>query len=111
MAARFYSDAREDQEKPRVRRACRSHSSSSRFDPQGTVGASQGSTQPGHALGPPILQCLIFGYAATYDLNEVPYAVFDRDRSAASHELLARLDGSGVFRRVAILHRVAEMEA
>ena len=33
---------------------------------------------------PPILQCLIFGYAATYDLNHVPYAVLDQDRSAAS---------------------------
>jgi ABC-2 type transport system permease protein len=61
-------------------------------------------------IGPPILQCLIFGYAATYDLNDVPYAVFDRDRSAASHELLARLDGSGVFRRVADLNRVIEVQ-
>ena len=54
-------------------------------------------------LIPPMLQCLIFGYAATYDLNDVPYAVLDHDRSAASHDLLARLDGSGVFRRVANL--------
>ena len=49
---------------------------------------------------PPIFQCLIFGYAATYDLNNVPYAVVDQDHSAASHDLLARLDGSGVFQRV-----------
>jgi ABC-2 type transport system permease protein len=62
-------------------------------------------------LGPPVLQSLIFGYAATYDLNDVPYAVFDRDRSAASYELLARLDGSGVFRRVANLTRVAEVKS
>jgi ABC-2 type transport system permease protein len=61
-------------------------------------------------IGPPILQSLIFGYAATYDLNDVPYAVFDRDRSGASQELLARLDGSGVFRRVANLSRVAEVQ-
>ena len=27
---------------------------------------------------PPILQCLVFGYAATYDLNDVPYAVLAR---------------------------------
>ena len=33
---------------------------------------------------PPIIQCLIFGYAATYDLNDVPYAVLDQDRSVAS---------------------------
>jgi ABC-2 type transport system permease protein len=53
---------------------------------------------------PPILQGLIFGYAATYDLNHVPYAVLDQDRSAASRELLAGLDGSGVFERVGDLH-------
>ena len=62
-------------------------------------------------LIPPILQCLIFGYAATYDLNDVPYAVFDQDRSAASYALLARLDGSGVFRRVADLGRAAELKS
>ncbi|HWP57006.1 MAG TPA: ABC transporter permease [Candidatus Acidoferrales bacterium] len=59
---------------------------------------------------PPILQCLIFGYAATYDLNHVPYAVLDQDRSAASRELLARLDGSGVFRRVAEVSRAADLK-
>ena len=46
---------------------------------------------------PPILQCLIYGYVATYDLNDVPYAVLDQDRSAASRDLLARLDGSRRF--------------
>ncbi len=57
-----------------------------------------------------MLQCLIFGYAATYDLNDVPYAVLDHDRSDASHDLLARLDGSGVFRRVANLDRAADVK-
>src|SRR5215470_2905032 len=61
-------------------------------------------------LLPPILQCLIFGYAATYDLNDVPYAVLDQDRSAASSALLARLDGSGVFRRVATLSGVRDVQ-
>jgi ABC-2 type transport system permease protein len=60
-------------------------------------------------LIPPIFQCLIFGYAATYDLNDVPYAVFDQDRSAASHDLVARLDGSGVFHRVASLAREGDV--
>ena len=59
---------------------------------------------------PPVLQCLIFGYAATYDLNNVPYAVLDQDRSAASHDLLASLDGSGVFRRVAQLHNQSDIK-
>src|SRR5262245_44073632 len=61
-------------------------------------------------LVPPIVQCLVFGYAATYDLTDVPYAVFDRDHSAAAHELLAGFDGSGVFRRVANLTNEAEVK-
>ena len=59
---------------------------------------------------PPILQCLIYGYVATYDLNHVPYAVLDRDRSAASHQLLARIDGSRVFQRVANLQRAEDVK-
>ena len=58
---------------------------------------------------PPIFQCFIFGYAASYDLNDVPYAVLDQDRSRASCELLARLDGSGVFQRVANLDRLEDL--
>jgi ABC-2 type transport system permease protein len=59
---------------------------------------------------PPILQCLIYGYVATYDLNHVPYAAIDHDRSAASRQLLARIDGSGVFQRVANLDRDREIK-
>jgi len=62
-------------------------------------------------LIPPILQSLIFGYAATYDLNHVPYVVLDQDRSAASAELLADLDGSRVFQRIANLERTSQIEA
>jgi pyoluteorin transport system permease protein len=62
-------------------------------------------------LLPPVIQCLIFGYAATYDLNVVPYSVLDQDRSAASGELLAGLDGSGVFRRVENLDRAADVKS
>src|SRR6185312_9523703 len=59
---------------------------------------------------PPIFQSLIFGYAASYDLNDVPYAVADYDNSAASRELLARLDGSGIFHRVADINRPADVD-
>lgn len=58
---------------------------------------------------PPILQCLIFGYAASYDLNNVPYAVLDHDHSAASIELAAKLDGSGTYSRVATLQRTSDI--
>jgi ABC-2 type transport system permease protein len=52
-------------------------------------------------LLPSIVQCLIYGYVATYDLSDIPYVLLDQDRSASSRELRARLDGSGVFRRIA----------
>jgi ABC-2 type transport system permease protein len=59
---------------------------------------------------PPIIQCLIYGYVATYDLTDVPYAVIDQDRSDASRQLLAKLDGTGVFHRVADFHRAEDVK-
>jgi ABC-2 type transport system permease protein len=62
-------------------------------------------------LIPPLVQALIFGYAATYDLNHATYAALDQDHSAASRQLLAGLDGSGVFERVADLQRASDVAA
>ncbi len=62
-------------------------------------------------LIPPMIQALVFGYAATYDLNHVPYAVLDQDHSAASRQLLAGLDGSGIFERVANLQRAGDIKS
>ncbi|MDO5654302.1 MAG: ABC transporter permease, partial [Brachymonas sp.] len=52
---------------------------------------------------PTIAQTLLFGYGATFDLNHVPYAVLDQSRAAMSTQLLARLDSTGAFSRVATL--------
>ena len=49
-------------------------------------------------VGPPIIQFIVFGYAATYDLNNVRYAVFDESHSVYSRELISRVQGSGIFR-------------
>jgi ABC-2 type transport system permease protein len=62
-------------------------------------------------LIPPVVQALIFGYAATYDLNHVTYAALDRDHTAASRQLLAGLDGSGVFERVADVQRASDIKS
>jgi pyoluteorin transport system permease protein len=59
---------------------------------------------------PALLQSLLFGYAATFDLNHVPYAVYDQDRGAAATALLARLDGSGAFERIANIDRAADVK-
>ena len=54
---------------------------------------------------PPMFQLFIFGYAATYDLNDVPVAIYDEDRGAAARNLLARFTASRHFRVVAHLQR------
>ena len=58
---------------------------------------------------PALLQSLLFGYGATYDLTNAPYAVLDLSRGAASTALLARVDGTGVFNRVATLRSASEI--
>lgn len=58
---------------------------------------------------PVILQSLLFGYGATFDLTDVPYAVLDQSRGEASTRLLAHLDGTGVFQRVATLQAPRQM--
>lgn len=45
----------------------------------------------------PVIQLLIFGYAATNDVRRVPTAIYDQDNSAASRELLSRFANSGTF--------------
>lgn len=52
---------------------------------------------------PVFVQSVLFGYAATYDLVNVPYAVLDQSRGQASTAILARLDGGSLFHRVASL--------
>ncbi len=50
---------------------------------------------------PPIVQLLIFSYAATYDLNHVPYAVYNEDPGAGGRDFLSALKGSPTFQQVA----------
>lgn len=52
---------------------------------------------------PSLVESFLFGYAATFDLINVPYALLDQSHGATSVELIARLDGTGVFKRVATL--------
>ena len=54
---------------------------------------------------PPIVQLLVFGYAVTFDLNHVPYAVYDEDNSTASRELLSHFEGSPNFEKAAVITR------
>lgn len=51
---------------------------------------------------PALMQGFLFGYAASYNLDNVPYAVVDEDRSASSRSLLGHFAGSGIFQLVAM---------
>ncbi|HNX04465.1 MAG TPA: ABC transporter permease [Opitutales bacterium] len=63
----------------------------------------------GSLLFPPIIQCFVFGYAASFDLSNIPYAVYDSSRSEPSRELSAAFDGTGIFHRVATIHNQADI--
>ncbi|MBI5017104.1 MAG: ABC transporter permease [Deltaproteobacteria bacterium] len=45
----------------------------------------------------PAIQVLVFGYAASNDVRDVPTALFDQDQTVASRELASRFEGSGYF--------------
>jgi len=52
-------------------------------------------------IGPPIIQVLVFGYAATYDLSHVPFAVYNEDPGPLSRDVVAAFHGSANFQEVA----------
>jgi drug efflux transport system permease protein len=48
-------------------------------------------------FGPPIIQMLMFGYAATFEIYHVPTVVLDLDHSQESRELISRFSSSPYF--------------
>lgn len=48
---------------------------------------------------PVIVQSLLFGYVATYDIQHANYALLDESRTAESAALVARFEGGGTFVR------------
>ena len=60
-------------------------------------------------IGPPLIQLMVFGYAATFDLKNVPFAVYNEDSGVASRELLADFDGSPSFGQVARITHESEI--
>jgi ABC-2 type transport system permease protein len=48
-------------------------------------------------FGPPIIQMLIFGYAATFEIHHVPTVVLDLDHSQESRDFLSRFSSSPYF--------------
>ena len=60
---------------------------------------------------PPIVQLILFGYAANLDLKHIPTAVYDESRSQLSRDLADTFAASGYFDLVAHVDRDGEMAA
>lgn len=61
-------------------------------------------------LGPIILM-LTFGYGISFDVQDLSYAVYDRDRTAESRELLESFSGSRYFSEKPEARSVGELDA
>jgi ABC-2 type transport system permease protein len=58
----------------------------------------------------PVLLLILFGYAITWDVNDVPTAVLDQDGSSRSRELVDAFRASGYFTVTERLERPAEID-
>ncbi|WP_434778379.1 ABC transporter permease [Neisseria sp. Ec49-e6-T10] len=59
---------------------------------------------------PVLIQSLIFGYAATFDLNNVPYALLDQSQSHTSRKLIDHINGTGIFHQAVRLDSLQQMK-
>jgi len=59
---------------------------------------------------PPILQLLIFGYAATFDLEHAPLVIYNEDSGSFSRDLIGRFERSPAFEVVGYLRSEAEIK-
>jgi len=60
-------------------------------------------------IAPVLMQSVLFGYAATYDVTNAPYALLDQSHGATAAEVVRRLDGTGVFQRTATLQNAGQI--
>lgn len=62
-------------------------------------------------IAPPIMQLLIFGFAASFDLNHVPIAIYNQDQGEQSRDFIAHLQGSPHFDIIKFIVREDEIAA
>jgi ribosome-dependent ATPase len=62
------------------------------------------------ALAGPVMLLLVFGYGITFDVENLSFAVLDRDQSADSRQLVESFAGSRYFRQKPPLQSEAEVD-
>lgn len=60
-------------------------------------------------IGPPVIQLVVFSYAATLEVKNVDVLVLNRDAGKWSQELLHRIDGSPSFRSIRHVQSLAAL--
>jgi len=63
-------------------------------------------------IGPPIIQMLVFGYAATFEIHHVSTVVLDLDQSQQSRDLVSRFTSSPYFdvrRQLTDSHQIRDL--
>ena len=64
----------------------------------------------GMAVAIPMLLFLLFGYALTLDVNNVPLVIWDQSQSQDSREFISRFQGSRYFAILGFVHSYPEVE-
>jgi ABC-2 type transport system permease protein len=59
----------------------------------------------------PVIQLLVFGYAVTTDVNQIPTVIFDLDNSLTSRDLVSRFADSGYFKVLEYVDRSERVTA
>ena len=59
---------------------------------------------------PPLIQLLIFSYAATLDVKNVSLGIINRDEGKLSYELIERFEGSKTFKEIVFLENPSEIK-
>lgn len=59
---------------------------------------------------PVIIQSILFGYGATYNLQNIPWVLYDGDHSATSQHIVEHLNGNGFFTLVEVAPNMAAFE-
>jgi ABC-2 type transport system permease protein len=58
----------------------------------------------------PVILLIIFGYAITIDINDIPVVVYDLDRSSMSREFVSEIQSSGYFSLVAYAEKYQDID-
>ena len=59
---------------------------------------------------PPLLQLLLYAYAATLEVSNVPIGVFNQDWGLASEQLISRFEHASAFSQIRRLRSTAEIQ-